>query len=71
VFVAELRRGCRIGGFWRRRICEHSQSRSLTRLQIHAVHQVGMDVGADERLLPLFWALNGYKQRQEDFRRRQ
>jgi hypothetical protein len=35
--------------------------------KIHAVHQVGMDVRADERLLPLFWALNGYKQRQEDF----
>ncbi len=26
-----------------------------------------MDVRAEERLLPLFWALNGYKQRQEDF----
>ena len=35
--------------------------------KIHAVHQVGMDVRAEERLLPLFWALNGYKQRQEDF----
>ena len=35
--------------------------------KIHAVHQVGMDVRAEERLLPLFWGLNGYKQRQEDF----
>src|SRR5262245_6875959 len=35
--------------------------------KIHAVHQVGLDVLAEERLLPLFWGLNGYKQRQEDF----
>ena len=27
--------------------------------KIHAVHQVGMDVRPEERLLPLFWALNG------------
>jgi hypothetical protein len=35
--------------------------------KIHAVHQVSMDVRAEERLLPLFWAINGFKQRQEDF----
>ena len=39
----------------------------LTGAAIHAVHQVGIGVAADERLLPLFWALNGHKQRQEDF----
>src|SRR5713226_1456311 len=35
--------------------------------KIHSVHQVSMDVRSDERLLPLFWAINGFKQRQEDF----
>jgi hypothetical protein len=35
--------------------------------KIHAVHQVSMDVRTDERLLPLFWAIDGFKQRQEDF----
>jgi hypothetical protein len=35
--------------------------------KIHAVHQVSMDVRTEERLLPLFWAINGFKQRQEDF----
>src|SRR5262245_7817433 len=34
--------------------------------KIHSMHQVGLDVRAEERLLPLFWGLNGYKQRQED-----
>jgi len=35
--------------------------------KIHAVHQVSLDVRAEERLLPLFWAIDGFKQRQEDF----
>ncbi|HMF12580.1 MAG TPA: hypothetical protein VKE94_09750 [Gemmataceae bacterium] len=35
--------------------------------KIHAVHQVSMDVRPEERLLPLFWAINAFKQRQEDF----
>src|SRR5262249_28010949 len=35
--------------------------------KIHSLHQVSMEARADERLLPLFWGLNGYKQRQEDF----
>src|SRR6476646_2577975 len=33
----------------------------------HAVHQLSMDVRPEERLLPLFWALSGYKKHQEDF----
>src|SRR5438034_497148 len=35
--------------------------------KIHSVHQVSQDVRGDERLLPLFWAVNVYKQHQEDF----
>src|SRR5215831_15540828 len=37
--------------------------------KIHAVHQVSLDVRPEERLLPLFWALHGYKKHQEDFPR--
>lgn len=35
--------------------------------KIHSVHQVSLDVRPEERLLPLFWAINAFKQRQEDF----
>jgi hypothetical protein len=35
--------------------------------KIQPVHQVSMDVRPEERLLPLFWAVDGFKQRQEDF----
>ena len=69
VFVAELRRGLPY-----RRFLAASLFAGIRRMhshhevyKIHAVHQVGMEVRAEERLLPLFWALNGYKQRQEDF----
>lgn len=69
VFVAELRRGLPYRRFLAaslfagiRRVHSHHEV-----YKIHAVHQVSMDVRAEERLLPLFWALNGYKQRQEDF----
>src|SRR5262245_25123362 len=69
VFVAELQRGLPY-----RRFLAASLFAAIRRThshhevyKIHAVHQVGMDVRAEERLLPLFWALNGYKQRQEDF----
>jgi hypothetical protein len=69
VFVAQLRRGLPYRRFLaaslfagiRRARCNHEV------YKIHAVHQVGMDVREEERLLPLFWALNGFKQRQEDF----
>jgi hypothetical protein len=69
VFVAELRRGLPY-----RRFLAASFFASIRRqhshhevYKIHAVHQVAMDVRAEERLLPLFWALNGHKQRQQDF----
>src|SRR5262245_3599058 len=69
VFVAELRRGLPHRRFLAasffaavRRARSHHEM-----YKIHAVHQVGRAVRAEERLLPLFWALNGYKQRQEDF----
>ena len=35
--------------------------------KIQPVHQVSMEVRPEERLLPLFWAVDGFKQRQEDF----
>src|SRR5262245_53056135 len=69
VFVAELRRGLSY-----RRFLAASLFASIRKARshhevykIHSVHQVSMDVRAEERLLPLFWGLNGYKQRQEDF----
>jgi hypothetical protein len=69
VFLNELRRGLPY-----RQLLAASLFAGIRRMhsnhevyKIHAVHQVGMDVRAEERLLPLFWALNGYKQRQEDF----
>src|SRR5262245_38923769 len=37
--------------------------------KIHSVHQVSLDARPEERLLPLFWALSGYKKHQEDFPR--
>jgi len=37
--------------------------------KIHSVHQVSLDARPEERLLPLFWALHGYKKHQEDFPR--
>jgi hypothetical protein len=69
VFVNELRRGLPYRRFLAaslfagiRRARSHHEV-----YKVHAVHQVAQDVRAEERLLPLFWALNGYKQRQEDF----
>ncbi len=35
--------------------------------KIHSVHQVSQEVRAEERLLPLFWAVSAFKKRQEDF----
>lgn len=69
VFVAELRRGLPYRKFLAaslfagvRRTRSHHEV-----YKIHAMHQVGMDVLAEERLLPLFWGLNVFKQHQEDF----
>jgi hypothetical protein len=69
VFVAELRRGLPY-----RKFLAASLFAGLRRARsnhevykIHAMHQVGMDVLAEERLLPLFWGLNVFKQHQEDF----
>jgi hypothetical protein len=71
VFVKELRRGLPY-----RKFLAASLFAGLRRLhsnhevyKIHAMHQVGMDVLAEERLLPLFWGLNVFKQHQEDFPR--
>ena len=69
VFLEQLRRGLPYRRFLAaslfagiRRTHSHHEV-----YKIHSVHQVGMDVRAEERLLPLFWSLNGSKQRQEDF----
>lgn len=69
VFLAELKRGLPY-----RRFLAASLFASIRKARshhevykIHSMHQVGMEVRAEERLLPLFWGLNGYKQRQEDF----
>lgn len=69
VFVGELERGLPY-----RKFLAASLFASIRRARsnhevykLHALHQVSMDVVAEERLLPLFWGLNGFKQRQEDF----
>jgi hypothetical protein len=69
VFLAELRRGLPYRMFLAASLFAGiRRARSNHEVyKIHAVHQVGMDVLAEEHLLPLFWGLNGFKQRQEDF----
>lgn len=69
VFVAELQRGLPYERFLAaslfasiRKMHSHHEV-----YKIHSVHQVSKNVRPEERLLPLFWGLNGYKQRQEDF----
>src|SRR6185436_13802814 len=71
VFIDQLRRGLSYRRFLAavfyagvRRYQSHHDV-----YKIHAVHQVSLDVRAEERLLPLFWALHGYKTHQEDFAR--
>lgn len=69
VFVAELRRGLPYRKFLAASLFAGiRRARSNHEVyKIHALHQVGMDVLAEERLLPLFWGLNVFKQHQEDF----
>jgi len=69
VFVTELRRGLPY-----RQFLAASLFAGIRRVRsnhevykIHSLHQVSMDVLAEERLLPLFWGLNVFKQHQEDF----
>jgi len=69
VFVDELRRGLPYRRFLAASLFAgirwaHSHHEVY---KVHSMHQVSMDVRADERLLPLFWGLNGFKQRREDF----
>lgn len=69
VFIDQLRRGLSYRRFLAATFCagirkKHSHHEVY---KIHSVYQVCQDVRADERLLPLFWAINGFKQRQEDF----
>lgn len=69
VFIDQLRRGLSYRRFlsaaffacirWKH--CHHDV------YKIHAVHHVSQEVRPEERLLPLFWALDGFKQRSEDF----
>lgn len=69
VFVAELRRGLPYRKFLAASLFAGvRRARSNHEVyKIHAMHQVGMDVLTEERLLPLFWGLNVFKQHQEDF----
>src|SRR5207248_616822 len=69
VFIEQLRRGLPYRRFLAaaffagiRKLHSHHDV-----YKIHSVHQVCMDVRPEERLLPLFWAVNAFKQRQEDF----
>jgi hypothetical protein len=69
VFIKQLRDGIPYrrllaATFFARIRKEYSHHEVYT---VHAVHQVSMDVRAEERLLLMFWAINGFKQRQEDF----
>lgn len=71
VFIDELRRGLPYRRFLAavffagvRRYRSHHDV-----YKIHSVHQVSLDSRAEERLLPLFWALIGYKRNQEKYPR--
>lgn len=71
VFIDQLRRGLPYRRFLAavffagiRRFRSHHDV-----YKIHSVHQVSLDARPEERLLPLFWALHGYKKHQEDFPR--
>lgn len=69
VFVAELRRGLPYRQFLAASLFAsiRRQNSHHEVYKIHSLHEVSMEARAEERLLPLFWGLNGYKQRQEDF----
>src|SRR5438552_19131129 len=69
VFLDQLRRGLPYRRFLAavffagiRRSSSHHDAH-----KIHSGPQVRLDVSPVERLLPLFWALHGYKKHQEDF----
>ena len=69
VFIDQVRRGLPYRRFLAAAFfaCVRKQHSHHDVYKIHSVHQVSMDVRPEERLLPLFWALNAFKQRQEDF----
>lgn len=69
VFVAELKRGLPYRKFLAASLFAGiRKARSNHEVyKVHAMHQVSMDVLAVERLLPLFWGLNVFKQHQDDF----
>jgi hypothetical protein len=68
VFIDQLRRGLPYRRFLAAVFCagvrRHRSHHDV--YKIHSVHQVSMDARPEERLLPLFWALHGYKKHQED-----
>jgi hypothetical protein len=71
VFLDQLRRGLPYRRFlaavFFAGVRRHQSNHDV--YKIHAVHQVSLDARPEERLLPLFWALDGYKKHQEDFPR--
>jgi hypothetical protein len=71
VFIDQLRRGLPYRRFlaavFFAAVRRHRSHHDV--YKIHSVHQVSMDARPEERLLPLFWALHGYKKHQADFPR--
>src|SRR5262249_39756180 len=69
VFIDQLRRGLPYRRFLAAAFfaCVRKEHSNHHVYNIHSVHQVSLDVRPEERLLPLFWAVNAFKQRQEDF----
>lgn len=69
VFLDQVRRGLPYRRFLAGALfaCVRRQHSHHDVYKIHSVHQVSLDVRPEERLLPLFWAINSFKQRQEDF----
>src|SRR5262245_18972737 len=69
VFIDRLRRGLSYRRFlaavFFAGIRRHRSNHDV--YKIHSVHQVSLDARPEERLLPLFWALHGYKKHQEEF----
>ena len=66
VFVKELKRGLSYQGFLSALFLTASETGDLHQLaQIYAAHRISQTGSIEERLLPLFWALDRVKQGQE------
>lgn len=69
VFIDQLRRGLPYRRFLAATLfaCVRRQHSHHDVYKIHSVHHVSSEARPEERLLPLFWAVNAFKKRLDDF----